>query len=110
MASTAVSTWTDAAVVQYRILRWDHQVLTTHGYPMKAYQDAHEQFRRIGPRSKPETKVALEATYVTEKRKLIERLLELRKEQGQAIRDDPTIAGAAVAASSGAAEKSGKPH
>ena len=105
MASTPVSSWTDTAVMQYNLHRWDHQLLKTHGFPMADYEKAREQFVRLAKRSKAEKKAANQATYLAEKRLLLTKLLELRAAAGQAMRKDPRIAGAAITAASEAAEK-----
>ena len=101
MASGPVSSWSDSNVIQYNLLRWDHQLLKTHGYPVADYQKAHDQFTRLTNANKPNTRAAIQATYVAEKRQLIAKLLELRLAAGQALR----IAGASITTSSEAAEK-----
>ena len=90
MASGPVSSWTDTDVVQYKLLRWDHQLLKLHAVPMEAYQKAHDQFSRLNKGSKDETKKLVTATFV--EHKLIVKLLELRAAAGQAMRDEPRIA------------------
>ena len=90
MASGPVSSWTDTDVVQYKLLRWDHQLLKMHAVPTEAYQKAHDQFSRLNKGSKDETKKLVTATFVEQK--LIVKLLELRAAAGQAMRDEPRIA------------------
>ena len=90
MASGPVSSWTDTDVVQYKLLRWDHQLLKMHAVPTEAYQKAHDQFSRLNKGSKDETKKLVTATFV--EHKLIVKLLELRAAAGQAMRDEPRIA------------------
>ena len=101
MASGPVSSWSDSNVIEYNLLRWDHQLLKTHGYQVADYQKAHDQFTRLTNANKPNTRVAIQSTYVAEKRQLIAKLLELRLAKGQALR----IAGASITTSSEAAEK-----
>ena len=105
MASSPVGNWSDTTVVEYKVTRWDHQLLKAHGVLTEAYQTSHGQFTKLNKGSREETKKLVTATYVGLKREVLTKLLELRAASGQAIRDDPTIAGTAVAASSGAAEQ-----
>ena len=104
MASTPVSSWSDSTVFQYKLVRWDHQLLNTHGYQVTAYEQARVQFTRLNKGSREETKKVVTAAYLAEKRKLLVKLLELRAAAGQSMRQDTRIAATAIAASNAAAE------
>ena len=94
-----------AAVLAFRLGRHDYQMLTTKGFIMTPFIAAKYGFQHISKRTKADTKIAAEAAYVEEKRKLITKLLELREEHGQEMRSNPTLAGTAVAASTVAADQ-----
>ena len=104
MASTPVSSWSDSTVFQYKLVRWDHQLLNTHGYQVTAYEQARVQFTRLNKGSREETKTVVTEAYLAEKRKLLVKLLELRAAAGQSMRQDTRIAATAIAASNAAAE------
>ena len=93
-------------MVEYKVTRWDHQLLKANGVLTEAYQNSHAQYnKRLTKGTKEETKMLVTATYVGLKRELLTKLLELRAASGQAMRQDSGIAGTAVAASTGAAEQ-----
>ena len=92
-------------VLAYRLSRWDHQLLQTHGVSTTAYASAKLAHDQLGRANTAATRAAREAALLAEKRKLIAKLEELRAAAGQVMRNNPRVAGAAVAASSASAEK-----
>ncbi len=59
--SVPVSGMTDAYVLGYRPVRWDYELLKTHGVPMANYDKAKAAYHQITKASKPETRAAHQA-------------------------------------------------
>ena len=62
--SVPVRDWTNAAVLEYRLLRWDYQLLKTHHVPLADYDRTRDQFTRLNKGSKAETKTAHTENFV----------------------------------------------
>ena len=81
----------DATVLAYRLSRWDHQLLQTHGVSTTAYASAKLAHDHLGRANTAATKAAREAVLLVEKRKLIAKLEELRAAAGQVMRNNPAL-------------------
>ena len=68
MASMPVSSMSDEKVLAYRLARWDFALLQTHGVDTTAYIAAQTANAQLSKKSREETKVAVQATYVVEQR------------------------------------------
>ena len=97
--------WTDEDVLAYDVRRWDHALLKSAGFDTSEYEQARIKLKHCGPKSKPESVAKAKEAFLLVKRALLIELKALRVASGQAMRNDPIIAGRAIAASSGAAEK-----
>ena len=105
MSLMPVSEMTDAAVLAFRLSRWDYQLLRTHDVPMADHDNARDSYHKLTKLTKADTKAAVQATYVSQKRQLLTKLQELRAAAGQAMKKDLRIASAAVSAAKDADEK-----
>ena len=94
--SVPVRDWTNEAVLEYRLLRWDYQLLKKHDVPLADYDRTRDQFTRLNKGSKAETKTAHTANFLEQKRLLLTKLLELRAAAGQAMNEDLRAASAAI--------------
>ena len=94
--SVPVRDWTNEAVLEYRLLRWDYQILKKNDVPMADYDRTRDQFTRLNKGSKAETKTAHTANFLEQKRLLLTKLLELRAAAGQAMNEDLRAASAAI--------------
>ena len=88
--------WTNAAVLEYRLLRWDYQLLKTHHVPLADYDRTRDQFTRLNKGSKAETKTVHSENFLEQKRLLLTKLQELRAAAGQAMNEDLRAARAAI--------------
>ena len=104
MASAPVSNMSDAAVLAFKLSRWDYQLLTTHDIPMEAFNKAKTAHLHLNKANKADTRAVREAEFLAEKRPLIAKLLELRAAAGQAMRKDPRVASAAITVAKEAAD------
>ena len=94
--SVTVRDWTNEAVLEYRLLRWDYQILKKNDVPMADYDGTRDQFTRLNKGSNAETKTAHTANFLEQKRLLLTKLLELRAAAGQAMNEDLRAASAAI--------------
>ena len=94
--SVPVRDWTNAAVLEYRLLRWDYQLLKTHHVPLADYDRTRDQFTRLNKGSKAETKTVHSENFLEQKRLLLTKLQELRAAAGQAMNEDLRAARAAI--------------
>ena len=108
--SLPVSEMACAEVLAYKLSRWDYQLLRTHGIPLADHDMARDSYHKLSKLTKADTKAAVEATYVSQKRQLLTKLQELRAAAGQAMKKDLRIASAAVTAAKDAAEKGPSRH
>ena len=88
MSSVPVSELTDAAVLAFRLSRWDYQLLKTNDAPTADYAKANVAHRQLTNANKAETRAAREAELLVQKRLLLTKLLELRAAAGQAMNRD----------------------
>ncbi len=105
MSLAPVSEMTDAAVLTFRLSRWDYQLLRTHGIPMADYDKANDAFRSLSKANKADTKAARQAEFLVQKRLILGKVQELRAGAGQAMKKDLRIASAPILASKDGAEK-----
>ena len=56
MSSMPVSSMTDAAVLGYRLARWDYDLLKTHDVDTATYNKAKAAFAQLTKRSRDDTK------------------------------------------------------
>ena len=94
--SVPVRDWTNDAVLEYRLLRWDYQLLKTHHVPLADYDRTRDQFTRLNKGSKAETKTVHSENFLEQKRLLLTKLQELRAAAGQAMNEDLRAASAAI--------------
>ena len=78
MSLVPVSGMTDAAVLEYKLHRWDYQLLKTHNVPMADYDKARSAYQQLSSTSKAETKAAHQEQYLVQRRLLLTKLMELR--------------------------------
>ena len=68
--SVPMRDWTNEAVLEYRLLRWDYQILKKNDVPMADYDRTRDQFTRLNKGSKAETITAHTANFLEQKRLL----------------------------------------
>ena len=105
MSLAPVSEMTDAAVLTFRLSRWDYQLLRTHEIPMADYNKARDSYHKLTKATKADTKAAVQELYLSQKRQLIAKLQELRAAAGQAMKKDLRVASAAITAAKEGADK-----
>ncbi len=75
--SVPVRDWTNAAVLEFRLFRWDYQLLKKHDVPLADYDRTRDQFTRLNKGSKAETKTVHSENFLEQKRLLLTKLQEL---------------------------------
>ena len=105
MSSVPVSEMTDAAVLAFRLSRWDYQLLKSNDVPTAAYTNANVAHRQLTGANKAETRAAREADLLVQKRLLLTKLLGLRAAAGQAMNQDLRTASAAISMAKYGADK-----
>ena len=78
------SGWTDAAVLEYRLGRWDYKLLTTNKVPTVDLDYARDAYTKLTKASKAEKRAALTEKLLFQKRLILTKLLELRAAASQA--------------------------
>ena len=106
MSSVPVSELTDAAVLAFRLSRWDYQLLKTNDAPTADYAKANVAHRQLTNANKAETRAAREAELLVKKRLLLTKLLELRAASGQAMNRDLCTSSAAITLAKDGADSS----
>ena len=79
---------TDAAVLRYKLTRWDNELLKENDYSRADYDKARSAYQQLSSTSKAETKAAHQEKYLVQRRLLLAKLLELRAAAGQAMNQD----------------------
>ena len=91
-----VAEWTDEAVLDYDVGRWDHALLRMADFDIKDYEKARKTFKGTGPKSRPETVERVKQEFIQAKRPLLTKLMELRAAAGKAKSGELRTASAVV--------------
>ena len=91
-----ISEWTDEAVLEYDVGRWDHALLRMAAFGLQDYEKARKSFKNIQARTKAETAERCRKERLQAKRALLTKLMELRDGAAKAKSTELRTASAVV--------------
>ena len=81
---TLPAEWTDTAVMDYVISKWDHSLLKMAEFDTQVYINARKDFKCREVKSRPETVERSKQEYLQAKLTMLTKLVELRADRAKA--------------------------